>query len=178
MGVNELILFWTNSLNMKGLIQKKHKSISIPWSYISFTLNHWSGIMWREFPGGNYNSPMCCVGTGVSGICIYCTGFTLFIGERFSSFISSLIYLPYLYVRMHMYLLCIGVVVEENRKSQPTWKYWEYIDSLAQDCGNSSADALALPQSCAKPSACPVSHIQALTSLIIDVHWSLFWAPL
>ena len=26
-----------------------------------------------------------------------------------------------------------------------------YIDGLAQDCGNSSANALELPQSCVKP---------------------------
>ena len=32
----------------------------------------------------------------------------------------------------------------------------QYIDSLAQDCSNSIANALELPQSCARPSIYPV----------------------
>ena len=32
------------------------------------------------------------------------------------------------------------------------WIYANHIDGLVQDCGNSIANALELPQSCAKPS--------------------------
>ena len=32
------------------------------------------------------------------------------------------------------------------------WSHIDIFDDLVQDCGNSSADALELPQSCNKPS--------------------------
>ena len=38
--------------------------------------------------------------------------------------------------------------------------YMKFIDGLAQDCGNSNANALELPQSCVKPSTYPyLQHI-------------------
>ena len=45
---------------------------------------------------------------------------------------------------------------------------WIYIDGLVQDCGNSSALALELPQSCTKPSINTVELLQSCIKLSVQ----------
>ena len=66
----------------------------------------------------------------------------------------------------------------------------EYIDVLAQDCGNSIADALELSQSCIKPSICRVrrntiktasEHIEGLVQkdvTLVLTQWSYVFLAL
>ena len=58
-------------------------------------------------------------------------------------------------IKLVIYHICIYTI--DALYPQLLWHLWAqcwltYIDGLAQDCGNSSAAALELPQSCAKPS--------------------------
>ena len=68
----------------------------------------------------------------------------------------------------HMYK-CILTLLHDLCLMCTSWFMFCYSDGLVQDCGNSIANALELPQSCTKPSN---DHLSVFTAeLPILTHW-------